>query len=126
MENEKPEIAIPLPVKDQDDPMFFGMRITKIVCSRTLKSPYGEIYQGMSMSSEGSDGLSIRQARLAALRLGLEVHRLVFEQAILGHLLPEDQASSMAGMVVNDYLVAIRKIVNPSSPEDASTEVRHE
>lgn len=111
MKNSDQSKEIVIPTANLADPMFGNLRVTKVVCSRSVKTAHGEAYVGMSMT--GEPGIDIKQARVAALRLGMEVERLAFQRAILGHALPADTAEPLVAAIVHDYVEAIRAEMVP-------------
>ena len=113
MENQDTPKEIAIPTHALEDPIFGNLRVSKIVCSRSVKTSHGEVYVGMSMT--GEPGLDVRRARPAALRLGLEVERLAFRRAILGRLAPPEQIESLVADIVNDYVIAIRGELSPGA-----------
>lgn len=105
-----------------DDPLLGGFRITKIVCTRSLRTPYGDIFQGLTASRAEGDGSDIKKARVAALRLGLEVERLAHQRAVLAHIIEPEASSSTVNMIIEDYLVAIRMELDPRAAAPAKAD----
>lgn len=122
-ENEGDKI-IPVADLNPEDPLLSGLRITKVVCSRSIKMSAGEVYVGFSASVDQAQGISIRQGRVAALRIGMEVDRLAYQRAVLGRIVDADLAKGLLSEIVQDYVVAIKNEVCP--PRSAGSAAKQE
>lgn len=119
MQEQRSEVVIPVSELSREDPLLSGLRITKVVCSRSVRMQAGEVYVNFSASVDEAHGLSIKQGRVAALRLGMEVDRLAYQRAVLGRIVPADSAEPLLREIIQDYVVAIRSEVAIAAPEAA-------
>jgi hypothetical protein len=110
------------------------VRVTKIVCTRSVKGLRGDSYVGFSAawdtvqddagggadmittqegtpSQVASNGLSLRDSRLAALMLGMQVDIAAHAQALAGGNLDSNQFEAASRAIRNNYTKLIADMV---------------
>jgi hypothetical protein len=104
------------------------LRITKITCTRSIKGRGGDSYVGFSaawdsiqddtggatdaqnptlsdaeQASASSQGLSLKESRLAALVVGMQADLAAHDNAMAGGNLPQDQRDQAVRAIKHNY-----------------------
>jgi hypothetical protein len=119
-----------------------GLRVTKVVCTRSVKGRTGDHYVGFSaawdstqddgggaaglISTQGTEdeglsvsvaGLTLREAKVAALILGMQVDRAAHLNAGAGgSITPEAQSDALRSINLN-YCKLLASIIGEDDPE---------
>ena len=114
------------------------VRVTKVVCTRSVKGQRGDSYVGFSAAWDtvqddaggggdlaspldetnglvSANGLSLKDARLAALMLGMQVDIAAHAQAMAGGNLPQAQYEEAAKAIRNNYVKLIADLVRSTN-----------
>ena len=118
------------------------IRVTKIVCTRSVKGPRGDSYVGFSAAWDtiqddaggGADlitaqdgdtreaaanGLTLRDSRFAALMLGMQVDLAGHAQAVAGGNMPEHEYHDAAKAIRANYTKMMADLLRtPTSNKD--------
>lgn len=113
------------------------MRVTKVVCTRSVKGRFGDHYVGFSAAWDtiqddaggGADlvtaqpdqdgpavvasGMSIKDARLAALILGMQADLAAHDHACAGSNITPDQHSGAVSAIKNNYMKLMAELLAP-------------
>ena len=103
------------------------MQITKVVCTRSVKGKFGDSYVGFSaawdtvqddagggadlISAQGGDvqvavhtsGMTLKEARLAALVLGMQADIAAHDHAMAGGNITQDQRNAAVRAIKHNY-----------------------
>ncbi len=103
------------------------MQITKVVCTRSVKGKFGDSYVGFSaawdtvqddagggadlISAQGDDvqvamhtsGMTLKEARLAALVLGMQADIAAHDHAMAGGNITQDQRNAAVRAIKHNY-----------------------
>lgn len=134
--NNKTDIEL---VKETIERLKPLVRVTKIVCTRSVKGPRGDSYVGFSAAWDtiqddagggadlisaqdgdtreaASNGLTLKDSRLAALMLGMQVDLAAHSQALAGGNLTEEQYNASAKAIRANYTKLMADILrSPNS-----------
>lgn len=130
MSEENPQRAA---VKAVVDRVKARMKITKVVCTRSVKGARGEVYvgfasawnsvqedaghnlvhTGLSEEDETVQGMTTREAKEAALVLGWQVDQLAFERAMAGGVVTSDQYVEAIKALNHNYTQLIANHITP-------------
>lgn len=116
------------------------LRVTKVVATRALKNKHGDFFVGMSATIQedagghGTDlisamsdsesatvagqGMSLTEARIAALMLGREVDLEVHRHALAGGVLSKDTFDRYCQNIRNNYGLLLQEIT-PKDRKDS-------
>lgn len=113
--------------KKEDDLKIFlekvknGLKITKVVCTRSVKSPRGDIFVGFSaawnsIQDDGgqnlletmeedvsNQGMSLKEARAAAHLLAMQADVSAYENAVASCLISPDKAERAIRVIKSNY-----------------------
>jgi hypothetical protein len=113
------------------------MRVTKVVCTRSVKGRFGDHYVGFSAAwdtiqddagggadlltaQDGKDaaavvasGMTIKDARLAALILGMQADLAAHDHACAGSNITPDQHSGAVAAIKNNYMKLAADLLAP-------------
>jgi hypothetical protein len=123
-----------------------GVRITKIVCTRSVKGRNGDTYVGFSAAWDtiqddaggGADqitaldeidaakslgqGLSLRESRMAALVLGMQVDIAAHDQALAGGNLSMEQRTMAVRSIKANYARLMTEMFGTETPNNVTEE----
>ncbi len=117
-------------VKSTIDRLKPLIRVTKIVSTRSVKGPRGDSYVGFSAawnttqddaggggdlvsSQDETTGLSLKDARFAALMLGMQVDIAAHSQALAGGNMTQIQFDEAAKAIRNNYTKLMADLIRP-------------
>lgn len=113
------------------------MRVTKVVCTRSVKGRFGDHYVGFSAawdtiqddSGGGADlltaqddqdaalvvssGMSIKDGRLAALVLGMQADLAAHDHACAGSNITPEQHTGAVSAIKNNYMKLMVELLAP-------------
>ena len=111
MSNEEMK-SILMNVKDK-------MRVTKVVCTRSVKGKYGDAYVGFSSAwdtvqddaggsadliAENNSGMTLKEARLASLVLAMQVDIAAHDHAMAGGTITGSQRNTAVQAIKHNYV----------------------
>lgn len=107
------------------------LRVTKVVCTRSVKGKYGDTFVGFSAawdstqedggqslvhtgdeSAEKACGMTLKEAKMSAYILGMQTDVTAFEQAMAGSIITPDQCLQATKAIKNNYGQLMSKLLN--------------
>jgi hypothetical protein len=97
-----------------------NLKITKVVCTRSVKGRNGDAFCGFSaawdsvqedggqdmenvMDDGSQSGMSLKEAKIAAYILGMQADTTAFENASAGSILRKDEADQAVRAIKHNY-----------------------
>lgn len=116
-------------MKAQVEAMKKRLRVTKVVCTRSVKGKHGDTFVGFSaswdsvqedggqgledvMSDESQSGMTLDEARLAAYILGAKVDVAAFEQAAANCTIRKREADEAVRVVKHNYSKLVQELLS--------------
>lgn len=122
-------------MKAEIDRIRDKLKITKVVATRSVKGRGGDAFVGFSaawdttqedggkglvdtMDDESGNGMTLKEARVSALILGLAADRAAHENAVAGSIVtPEEHQAALKGIYKN-YGILVEAALTDKAPTE--------
>lgn len=106
------------------------LRITKVVATRSVKGKHGDVFVGYSSAwdsvqedggqglvhtggeaDEAAQGMTLKEAKMAAYILGMQADTTAFEQAMAGSIITPEQCERACKAIKHNYGQLMAKLL---------------